>query len=160
MLVSARVPASPARAFEAFTAEIGRWWTPNGLFPFTDDPDGTLEFTGDGAERSLLYRNTDGSVFEVGRVLRWEPPELLVVTWREATFPDDVTTELHVRFEGLADGLTRVTVEHFGWDRLDIAHAARHGFPLGPFQQRFAEWWQGLLAGLSDHVEPRQANRY
>lgn len=31
VLVSLRVAASPARAFEAFTQEIDQWWRPNGV---------------------------------------------------------------------------------------------------------------------------------
>lgn len=42
ILVALRVPASPERAFEAFTAEIGQWWRPNGLFQFTPRSPGTL----------------------------------------------------------------------------------------------------------------------
>ena len=32
--------ATPARAFAAFTDEIGQWWRPNGLFQFTERPAG------------------------------------------------------------------------------------------------------------------------
>jgi hypothetical protein len=36
-------------------------------------------------------------------------------------------------------------------------HAARHGFPLGVFQARHAEWWQALLASLRQRLgTPRQ----
>jgi hypothetical protein len=35
VLLSIRVNATPARAFAAFTEEIGQWWLPNGLFEFT-----------------------------------------------------------------------------------------------------------------------------
>jgi Protein of unknown function (DUF1552) len=47
---------------------------------------------------------------------------------------------------------TRVTVEHFGWDSIPERHAARHGFPLGAFQLRLAEWWQVLLVTLRHRV--------
>ena len=46
--------------------------------------------------------------------------------------------------DSVADGARQV-VEHFGWDGIPEHHAARHGFPLAPFQLRFAEWWQSLL---------------
>ena len=35
VLVALRVAASPARAFEAFTQEIGQWWRPDPLFKIT-----------------------------------------------------------------------------------------------------------------------------
>jgi len=40
VLVAIRVNATPARAFAAFTEEIGQWWRPNGLFQFTRRRDG------------------------------------------------------------------------------------------------------------------------
>ncbi|MBX6391807.1 MAG: ATPase, partial [Frankia sp.] len=66
----------------------------------------------------------------------------------------DEETELHVRFDEVRDDAgavrTRVTVEHFGWDGFPPEHVARHGFPLPPFQLRFAEWWRDLLGRLAD----------
>lgn len=142
--------AAPARAFAAFTEEIGQWWRPNRLFPFTRRRDGVLSFE-PGVNGRLIEKYGDGSVFVVGEVRVWDPPRRLVVTWRHETFAPDQSTELHVRFEEIGDQ-TRVTVEHFGWDTIPERHAARHGFPLAIFQLRFAEWWQGLLRNLRDRV--------
>ena len=89
-----------------------------------------------------------------GHIRTWEPPWRLVLSWREASFAADQETELQVRFDEVdAPGeaaQTRVTVEHFGWDRLPPEHAARHGMPLATFQHRFAQWWQELLQTLTD----------
>jgi hypothetical protein len=63
------------------------------------------------------------------------------------------------RLVEIIGGQTRVTVEHLGWDGIPQEHAARHGFPLGTFQLRFAQWWQVLLRELADmviHPEARQ----
>ena len=147
VLVALRVHATPERAFEAFTDEIGRWWQPNSLFPFTDRSDGTLAFE-PGPDGCLVETAPGGHRFVVGNVRAWDPPARLVVSWRQANFASDVETELHVRFDDVGDGQTRVTVEHFGWDALPAEHAARHGFPLDVFQLRFAEWWRRLLADL------------
>jgi uncharacterized protein YndB with AHSA1/START domain len=146
VLVALRIAAPPGRVFEAFTAEIGQWWRPNLLFPFTDRRDGRLAI-----EPRLDGRVTetypDGEAFEIGRVLVWEPPARLVLSWRAVTFAAEQQTTVHVRFEDL-DGGTRVVVEHLGWDGLPQEHAARHGFPLFAFQQRLAEWWRSLLESL------------
>jgi hypothetical protein len=69
----------------------------------------------------------------------------------QASFPDDRSTEVAVRFDAVGEG-TRVTIEHFGWDGIPPEHAARHGFPLPAFQQRLAEWWQDLLGSLQTRV--------
>lgn len=95
----------------------------------------------------------DGGQFEVGNVRVWDPPARLVLSWRAASFPPDRETEVHVRFEDVAGG-TRVVVEHLGWDGIPREHAARHGFPLLPFQQRLAEWWRVLLDSLADRIQP------
>jgi uncharacterized protein YndB with AHSA1/START domain len=144
VLVAARVPCDPAEAFTRFTAEIGRWWRPNPLFPFTVGRNGTLSFEA-GPGGRLIETYEDGSVFVVGVVSTWAPPRLLVLSWRQANFPPDLSTELQVTFEPAQPGQTRVTVEHYGWDSLPADHAARHGFPLDAFQLRFAEWWRSLL---------------
>jgi uncharacterized protein YndB with AHSA1/START domain len=150
VLVAIRVNATPARAFAAFTEEIGQWWRPNGLFQFTRRRDGVLSFE-PGDNGRLIENYGDGTSFVIGDVRVWDPPRRLVVTWRHASFAPEQSTELHVRFEEVG-GQTRVTVEHFGWDTIPERHAARHGFPLSTFQLRFAEWWQVLLRELGDRV--------
>lgn len=148
VLVALRVDASPTEAFAAFTGEIGRWWRPNGLFQFTDDRTGTLAFVDPGPDGRLVERYDDGTSFTIGHVRHWAPGRSLVLSWRQASFTPDQETELHVRFEPAGDQ-TRVTVEHHGWDTIPATHAARHGFPLGTFQLRFAEWWRELLDRLA-----------
>ena len=158
VLVALRVPASPSRAFEAFTRDIGRWWRPNTLFLFRRGRQGTLAFE-PGPRGRLVERYDDGSCTEIGRITRWEPPHRLALTWRQDGFAPDQETEVRVRFEDVTgdggagdprDGSveTRVVVEHFGWDAIPAEHVARHGFPLPVFQQRLAEWWQDLLHSL------------
>jgi uncharacterized protein YndB with AHSA1/START domain len=146
VLVSVRVAAPPDRAFTAFTEHIGEWWRPNGLFRFTEGEPGRLAFE-PGPEGRLTETYADGSSFVIGEVRVWDPPSLLALSWREASFAADQETELHVRFDPAGEH-TRVTVEHFGWDTIPAEHAARHGFPLAIFQRRFAEWWQAMLPGI------------
>ena len=146
VFVALRVKASPARAFEAFTGEIGAWWRPNGLFQTTPRAPGRLAFE-PGPDGRLIETLANGKVFEIGRILAWEPPERLVFTWRQANFPPDLTTEVEVRFEAVGEE-TRVSVEHRGFDRVPEG-AARHGFPDQALLMRLGEWWQDLLASLA-----------
>jgi hypothetical protein len=146
VIVSIRVDATPLRAFEAFTAEIGSWWRPNPLFALTPRGDGELRFEpGEGGR--LVASLSNGKEFEVGRITVWKPGERLALTWRQATFAPGQSTELDVRFEAVGDQ-TRVTVEHRGWDEIPRDHVARHGFELMLFQRRLAEHWRVLLAAL------------
>jgi uncharacterized protein YndB with AHSA1/START domain len=143
--VAIRVAATPERAFEVFTSQIGLWWRPNGLFEFMRGKSGTLAFE-PRLNGWLIETYDDGSEFEIGRVTAWEPPHRLEMTWRQASFTEGQVTYVEVRFEAVSEAETRVTVRHSGWDSVPQEHAARHGFPLGEFQQRHAEWWQALLA--------------
>ncbi len=149
VVVALRVKATPARAFEAFTAEIGQWWTPNGLFAFTPREPGVLSF--EGRER-LIETRDGGKVFEIGKVTAWEPGARLVFGWRQASFGPEMATEVEVTFEPVGDGETRVIVTHTGWDTVPQAHVARHGFPLQVFQMRHGEWWRSLLGRLREHL--------
>jgi uncharacterized protein YndB with AHSA1/START domain len=147
VLVSLRVAATPARAFDVFTREIAAWWRRDGLFQFTPRSPGVLAFEPHAGGR-FTETLPDGKVFEIGRITVWEPGTFLAFTWRQATFERDQATLVEVRFEAVGDQ-TRVTVEHSGWDRIPQEHVARHGFPDSVFLRRNAEYWQNLLAQLS-----------
>ena len=150
VLVALRVKATPQRAFEAFTREIGQWWRHNPLFTFTPRDPGVMAFEpGEGGR--LIETLPNGKVFEIGRIRVWEPPSRLVFGWRQATFAPDQDTEVEVRFEAVGDE-TRVSVEHRGWDSVPQDHVARHHFPDAVFLQRHGEWWQTLLAAMKESV--------
>jgi uncharacterized protein YndB with AHSA1/START domain len=147
VLVSTRVSATTERTFDAFVGDIGQWWRPSPLFPFTPGRSGRMVFD-PGPEGRVVECYDDGTEFEIGRVQVWDPPSELVLTWRMSTFEPGQQTQLHVRFEPVDDA-TRVTVEHLGWDSIPQEHAARHGFPLHDFQQRLAEHWRRALESLA-----------
>lgn len=146
--VALRVKAPPERAFAAFVREIGAWWRPNGLFQTTPRAPGVLAFEpGEGGRLTETLAN--GKVFEIGRITAWEPPARLVFSWRQATFPPDLHTEVEVRFEPVGEE-TRVSVEHRGFDRVPAGSAARHGFPDQALLMRLAEWWRKLLTSYGE----------
>lgn len=146
VLVALRIKAEPQRTFDAFVGEIGAWWRPSGLFQTTPRAPGRLAFEpGEGGR--LTETLADGKVFEIGAIRVWEPPKRLVFSWRQASFPPDLQTEVEVRFEA-AGGETRVTVEHRGFDRVPAGSAARHGFPDQALLMRLAEWWRAHLKSL------------
>jgi uncharacterized protein YndB with AHSA1/START domain len=146
VIVSLRVDASPMRAFEAFTDEIGEWWQSSALFQLTPRGDGRLRFE-PGEDGRLMTDLPTGRSFEIGRISVWQPGERLVLSWRQASFRRDQSTELEVRFEAVGEE-TRITVEHRGWSSIPQDHAARHGFELILFQRRAAEHWRTLLKSL------------
>jgi hypothetical protein len=150
VFVALRVPATPARAFEAFTGEIASWWQSDRLFQITPDGDGELAFE-PGVGGRLLTRLKNGDTFEIGRISVWEPGKRLLFSWRQANFPAEQSTEVEVLFEPV-NGETRVSIEHRAWDTIPRRHVARHGFPEHVTLQRAADWWRGSLAMLRSRL--------
>jgi uncharacterized protein YndB with AHSA1/START domain len=146
--VALRVKASPERAFAAFTQEIGAWWRPSGIFPTTPRP-GVLSFEG-GEGGRLIETRAGGKVFEIGKVLAWEPPHRLVFAWRQANFPPDLSTEVEVVFEAVGEE-TRVSVEHRGFHNVP-AGVARHGWPDQFLLLRLAEFWRAQIAAVGGRL--------
>ena len=97
------------------------------------------------ASGPLVETLANGKVFEIGRIKVWDPPARLVFSWRQATFPPDLQTEVEIGFEPVGDGETRVSVEHRGFDKVPVESAARHGFPDAALLARLGEWWRRLL---------------
>jgi uncharacterized protein YndB with AHSA1/START domain len=149
VLVALRVPADPARTFEAFTDEIASWWQPDRLFQITPHGDGELAFEG-GAGGRLISRLANGETFEIGRISVWEPGRRLVFGWRQASFSPEQSTEVEVSFEPVGEE-TRVSIEHRAWDTIPQRHVARHGFPEHVTLQRVADWWRTSLGALREH---------
>lgn len=146
VLVALRVKASPRRAFDVFTGEIGLWWRPHPLFEITPRGDGVIAFEG-GEGGRLVTRLASGKLFEIGKVTDWRPGERLAFDWRMATFAAGQSTRVEVTFEPAGEE-TRVTVRHFGWTDIPREHVARHGFPNEITQLRAGEWWRRSLEGL------------
>ena len=63
------------------------------------------------------------------------------MSWREACFEPDQSSEVEVSFEPVSDG-TRVTVEHFGWQDIDTSRASS----MISLLRHRGEAWRTLLA--------------
>jgi uncharacterized protein YndB with AHSA1/START domain len=144
------VAADPATAFEVFTREIDAWWKQGPRFRPSVGGAGLLRLE-PGAGGRLLEHYADGSTFEFGRVKVWEPGQRLVFDLVGRDFAAGESTEVEVRFEP-ADGGTRVTVEHRGWDRFPDGHPVRHGLGASAFNDVMALWWADLLAAIRNRI--------
>lgn len=149
VFVALRVPADPARTFEAFTREIATWWQPDPLFRITPQGDGELAFE-PGLGGRLITRLTNGETYEIGRISAWEPGRRLAFGWRQSSFSPEQSTEVEVLFEPVGEE-TRVSIEHRAWDTIPQQHASRHGFPEHVTLQRVADWWRASLRALRAH---------
>jgi uncharacterized protein YndB with AHSA1/START domain len=139
------VAVDPLDAFEVFTSETDLWWRRGPRFRFGGKRRGTLTFEpGPNGRLFEAFSDAPNDVFEVGRVLVWEPGARLVLEWRLTNFAPGERTEVDVRFEA-ASGGTMVTVEHRGWSSLREDHPARHGEAAAVLIARIGQWWGALL---------------
>lgn len=149
---AAHTKASPAKAFEIFTGQIGRWW-PKGngvgdrpLVEVVIEP---------GVGGRWFERDAEGHETQWGRVLEWDPPGRLVLAWqlgRDKRFDPDLVTEVELTFTAAASGGTDVRLEHrnlqrFGQDALEWL--SRIG---GGWTQKLGEFAE-YAGGLPDQEE-------
>jgi uncharacterized protein YndB with AHSA1/START domain len=138
---SVLVRSNAEHTFTVFIRDIGLWW-PTRPFSMGTRP----------VRQVVFQQRLGGRVYEVaddgtettwGEVLCWEPPHRFRMTWE--AFP--AVTEVEVRFKPLGPALTRVEVEHGGWDRLtpdEVAECANAGDVSGG--------WQIILAAFAAAV--------
>lgn len=135
---SVTVTLAGPQAFELFTAGLTRWW-----------PLATHSLGQSRASACLLEPGVGGLVYETrdddqrspwGRVLVWEPPRRLVMTWHPG-LPAEAAQEVELRFTPVAGG-TRLELEHRGWEKLgEDAASVRADYERGwePVLARFVE---------------------
>jgi uncharacterized protein YndB with AHSA1/START domain len=150
---SVRVAAPPDRAFEVFTAGIGRWWPKTHHIGASDLDTLVIEPRAGGR---WYERGVDGVECEVGKVLVWEPPARLVLGWQltpDWKYDPDLITEVEVRF--IAEGsATRVELEHRNLERLgDRAEALRQ-------QIDSPDGWSGLLQLFAQSASQAEGARH
>jgi uncharacterized protein YndB with AHSA1/START domain len=148
--VTTIVAVDPQSAFEMFTEEVDLWWRRDPRFR-NMDTDRTLAFEPGPGGRLVAYQES-GAVFEIGKVLAWEPPKRLAFAWRARNFEGDESTEVEIHFEPVEQG-TRVTLEHRGFDALRADHPARHGLAGEAFLNLFGTWWGDLLVAFRAHAK-------
>jgi uncharacterized protein YndB with AHSA1/START domain len=144
------VTAPPAKAFEMFTAQIGRWW-PRGhgvgaqpLVEVVIQP---------GVGGRWFERDAQGRETQWGRVLDWAPPGRLVLGWqlnREKRFDPQLITEVQLTFTATPDGGTDVALEHrdlerFGGDAVEWLSNIGGGWTQK--LREYAQYADGLADG-------------
>ena len=114
---SVRTKAPPARAFDIFTSQIGRWW-PKGRTPAANPHvDLVIEPWVGGR---WFERDADGAETPWGKVLVWDPPGRLVLAWQlnaQHRYEASLITEVDILFLPADGGGTEVTLEHRNLER-------------------------------------------
>jgi uncharacterized protein YndB with AHSA1/START domain len=140
------VEAPIARAFSVFTEDFGSFKPPEHNMLSVDIAETVFEPRAGG---HVFDRGTDGSECRWARVLAYEPPDRVVISWDispqwqiETDF--EKTSEVEVRFIAEAPERTRVELEHRnlerhgdGWEAIREGVDGAAGWPL--YLRRFAE---------------------
>ena len=140
------VSASPERAFEVFTAGIGRWWPKTHKIGRADLDRPIIEPREGGRWYEL---DVDGSECEIGKVAVWDPPVRLLLIWQltpDFAYHPDLVTEVEVLFTPEGDG-TRVDLEHRDLERMGDKAAAMRETVSGP------GGWPALLQLFADEAQ-------
>ena len=110
--------ATPAKAFEVFTAKFDRWWPRTHYIGTSPLVRATIE-PGVGGRWYSTHENGQDAPW--GEVLVWEPPHRLILAWRishEWGYVPTLLTEVEVQFIALDDKRTRVELEHRHLERM------------------------------------------
>ena len=140
------VEAPIERAFRVFTDDFGRFKPPEHNLLQVEVAETVFEARAGGY---LYDRGVDGSECRWARVLAYEPPHRVLLTWDisphwQIETDHDRTSEWEVRFIAEAPERTRVELEHrklerhgAGWEGVREGVAGAEGWPL--YLRRFAE---------------------
>ena len=151
------VPLSPAVAFEKFRHDISRWWPRE----YTYSGDCMEDLYMEGRKGGVLWeRGPEGFRVDLGRVMRWVPPDKMILRWhispshRPEPNPERASM-VEIRFVPDGDAGTRIEVEHSDFSNhgpTGAEYASRMGSETGwPFiLRRFAQH-----CGCTDVAEPR-----
>jgi hypothetical protein len=141
------VEATPARAFEVFTAGIDRWWPKSHGIGSAAPRESVIEpFVGG----RWYTKNEDRTESVVGHVRVWQPAERFVVSWEiNASWKPDAraafASEVEVSFSAEPGGRTRVDLEHRNFERM--------GGPDGQKMHDAVEGgWPGLLVMFEKEI--------
>jgi len=137
------------RAFSVFTEGIGSWFPPEYNLLGVDIAERVFEPQVGG---HVYDRGIDGTECHWGRVLTYEPPKRVIISWDinphwQIEKDPAKTSEVEVRFTSETPNRTRVELEHRhlerhgdGWEQLREAIGGDGGWPgcLRRFAERLA----------------------
>jgi len=150
---SISVPLSPSETFETFRHDFFRWW-PHEL-TLSGQSIESLFF--EGRRGGMLWeRGPEGFRVDWARVLRWLPPQKMVLRWHigPSHMPQPniaSASQVEIRFTPEDGARTRIDLEH--------SEISRHGRGAGEYRTLLASknGWPYILDAFARHCETRGA---
>jgi len=141
--------------FDVFVRTIGTWWP---VRPFSAGAERVRDVTFEQREGGRIYETWhDGTIREWGTVESWTPPDGFVMSWQMTP----ASTEVEFRFTALGPALTRVAVEHRGWERLTESQLVEAcALPGGYSGGAFAKGWAHILGCLATAVDGEATHEF
>jgi len=145
---STLVRSDAEHTFDVFIRTIAAWWP---VRQVSAGGDRVRAVTVEPHEGGRVYETwDDGTTKEWGEILAWQPPHRFTMTWRSTPIP----TEIELGFTQIGPALTRVTVEHRGWEKLTEQQlredcSAPGGYSTGSYDHG----WKLVLESFASSVE-------
>jgi Activator of Hsp90 ATPase homolog 1-like protein len=145
---STLVRSDIGHTFDTFVRTIGAWWP---VRPFSAGRERVAGITIERRPGGRVYETWhDGTVVDWGELRAWEPPSRFVMTWSGTP----VETEVELSFSALGPALTRVAVEHRGWEALSEEQLREDcALPGGYRSGAYATGWARILASFARAAE-------
>ena len=136
--------------FDTFVRTMGIWWP----MRFSAGGDRVRDVTVERRIGGRVYETwADGTVVQWGELLDWDPPHRFTMTWQGTPAP----TEVELAFTALGPALTRVAVEHRGWEALSDEQLGRDcALPGGYTGGAYSQGWATILAAFATRFGSEQ----
>lgn len=145
---STTVRSDREHVFDGFVRTIATWWP---LQQLSAGGARTRAVTLERFAGGRVYDTwDDGSTLDWGELLVWEPPDRFVMSWLNTPAP----TEVELTFTTLGPTLTRVALEHRGWEHLTDAQLREDcALPGGYSSGAYDIGWANVLAAFAAAIQ-------
>ncbi len=138
--VSFEVECSMELAFDVWTRRFSTWWPRSHSVTGEEGLEIVLEPKVGGR---IFERTAAGVEHDWGEVTLWEPPTRFGYRWHLRRDRADAT-DVEIRFSAAPKGITRVDIEHSGWERL--------GAEGQEWRDRNRGGWESLLPHFREAI--------
>lgn len=140
------VACSPQHAFDVWTSRIGTWWPTDHTVTGSHEAVVVLQ---SGVGGRIFERTSEGVEHDWGEVTVWKPPTHLGYLWHIGR-EREAATEVEIRFVPRGEAITRIEIEHRGWERLTDGGELRDRNQIG---------WKTLVPHFVEAIQKEEIQK-